>query len=207
MSAMSPQLTLIAWFLLPLWLLVGIADWLCHRATDIEHTTGAKESMIHLLLFAEVGIPLLGALFFEVNALILLALIAGFLLHEATSLWDVSYAVKRRRVTPFEQHVHSFLEMIPLMLILLFGSDHWDQFRALVGAGPATADFSLRWNPAPLPVAYFATLLVLIALVELAPYLEELWRGLRANRGAWVPANARRHPQRDQGFPRPPAMP
>lgn len=41
------------------WLVAGFADWLCHRASHIESTTGAKESLIHLLMFAEVGVPLL----------------------------------------------------------------------------------------------------------------------------------------------------
>ncbi len=41
------------YFIMPLWFLAGVADWLCHRASDIEHTTGAKESIIHLLMFAE----------------------------------------------------------------------------------------------------------------------------------------------------------
>jgi hypothetical protein len=33
---------------LPVWLAAGIADWLCHRASSIETTTGPKESVIHL---------------------------------------------------------------------------------------------------------------------------------------------------------------
>src|SRR5947208_16853774 len=41
------------YFIMPLWFLAGVADWLCHRASDIEHTPGAKESIIHLLMFAE----------------------------------------------------------------------------------------------------------------------------------------------------------
>jgi hypothetical protein len=59
------------YFLLPLWLAAGFADWLCHRATHIEATTGAKESLIHLLMFAEVSVPLLAAIFLEVNALVI----------------------------------------------------------------------------------------------------------------------------------------
>jgi hypothetical protein len=68
-----------------------------------------------LLMFAEVGVPLLAAMFLEVNALIIAAMIVTFFIHEATALWDVSYATTARTVTPIEQHVHSFLEMIPLM--------------------------------------------------------------------------------------------
>src|SRR4051812_8205549 len=103
---MSAALALIAYFIMPLWLAAGFADYLCHRATHIEVTSGAKESLIHLVMFAEVGVPALAGMFFEADALVLLALIVGFALHEATALWDVSYAVSVRHVSPFEQHVH-----------------------------------------------------------------------------------------------------
>lgn len=102
----DPTLTILMYFVLPVWLAAGFADWLCHRATHIESTTGAKESVIHLLMFAEVGVPLLAAIFFEINAGIILLMIVAFFVHEATALWDVSYAVGGRKVTPFEQHVH-----------------------------------------------------------------------------------------------------
>ncbi|RTL72881.1 MAG: diguanylate cyclase, partial [Hyphomicrobiales bacterium] len=62
---------ILMYFVLPVWLVAGFADWLCHRATHIESTTGAKESLIHLLMFGEVGIPLLAAMFLEINALII----------------------------------------------------------------------------------------------------------------------------------------
>jgi GNAT superfamily N-acetyltransferase len=86
-------------------------------------------------MFAEVAIPLLAALFLEINALIIALMIVAFLAHEATALWDVSYAVTRREVTPFEQHVHSFLEMLPLMAAAFVATLHWPQFLALFGAG------------------------------------------------------------------------
>jgi hypothetical protein len=121
------------YFIVPVWFIAGIADWLCHRASDMEHTTGAKESLIYLLMFVEVGIPLMAALFLQINALAIVVMIAMFLLHEATALWDVSYAVARRNVTPVEQHVHSFLEMLPLMALAFVSVLHWPQFPALFG--------------------------------------------------------------------------
>ena len=69
------------YFILPLWLAAGFADYLCHRRSGIEHTSGYRESLIHLLLFAEVGIPLLAAIFFEINALVILMIIAAFIAH------------------------------------------------------------------------------------------------------------------------------
>jgi hypothetical protein len=35
------------WFVMPVWLGAGVADWWCHRRTDIEHTAGTGESVIH----------------------------------------------------------------------------------------------------------------------------------------------------------------
>ncbi|WP_250889215.1 hypothetical protein [Mesorhizobium sp. dw_380] len=108
----DPTVLVLMYFLLPVWLIAGFADWLCHRASHIESTTGAKESLIHLLMFAEVGVPLLAAMFLDVNALIIAVMIVSFFIHEATAMWDVRYATTARTVMPIEQHVHSFLEMI-----------------------------------------------------------------------------------------------
>jgi hypothetical protein len=82
----DPTVLILMYFILPVWLLAGFADWLCHRASHIETTTGAKESLIHLLMFAEVGGPLLAAIFLEVNALTIAAMIMTFFIHKATAL-------------------------------------------------------------------------------------------------------------------------
>ncbi|TGP54205.1 diguanylate cyclase [bacterium M00.F.Ca.ET.230.01.1.1] len=189
----DPMVLILMYFILPVWLIAGFADWLCHRATHIESTTGAKESLIHLLMFAEVGIPLLAAMFLEVNALVIAVMIVAFFVHEATAMWDVRYATTARTVGPIEQHVHSFLEMIPLMGLVIVVALHWGQFLALFGAGPETARFDLTWKHQQLPVAYIAVVMIVIVLFELLPYVEEFFRGLRANSGRLVPAKARRH--------------
>jgi hypothetical protein len=170
----------LTYFILPLWLAAGFADYLCHRAADIEHTSGTKESLLHLLQFAEMAVPILAAIFLEINALIILGMIVCFLLHEATALWDVSYATRTRVVTPIEQHVHSFLEMLPLMGLLMVAVLHWSQFISLFGLAPA--NFALHLKQPPLPWAYVVTMLTLVLLFEVLPYLEELARGLRARR-------------------------
>lgn len=186
----DPSALLLMYFVLPLWFAAGVADWLCHRATRIETTTGAKESLIHLLMFAEVGTPLLAAIFLEVNALVIAVMIGAFFLHEATALWDVSYAVTARYVSPIEQHVHSFLEMIPLMAILLILSRHWGQFLALFGFGSEPARFDIQWKGEPLPTAYIIVVLCIALLFNLLPYLEELRRGLAASHGRLIPRAA-----------------
>lgn len=186
----DPAVLILMYFILPIWLLAGFADWLCHRASHIETTTGAKESILHLLMFAEIGLPLLAAIFLQINAGIIALMIVAFFIHEATSLWDVSYAVTARNVTPIEQHIHSFLEMIPLMAILFVISLHWDQFQSLFGFGPENASFSLTWKEEPLPVFYVFSIMIVTLLFELIPFIEEFFRGLRANRGALVPRKA-----------------
>ncbi|MBZ9842824.1 diguanylate cyclase [Mesorhizobium sp. CA5] len=189
----DPMVLILMYFILPVWLVAGFADWLCHRATHIESTTGAKESLIHLLMFAEVGIPLLAAMFLEVNALVIAVMIVTFFIHEATAIWDVRYATTARTVSPVEQHVHSFLEMIPLMGLVIVVALHWGQFLALFGAGAEKARFDLTWKEQQLPVIYIAAVMIVIVLFELLPYVEEFFRGLRANSGRLVPDKARRH--------------
>jgi hypothetical protein len=174
--------SILMYFILPLWLAAGFADYLCHRAANIETTSGPKESLIHLLLFAEMGAPVLAAIFLEINALFIAVMIVCFLLHEPTSIWDVSYAVATREVRPIEQHVHSFLEMLPLMGLLLVIVLHWPQFLALFGQGPERARFTIALKEDPLPWTYVATILMLVVIFEIAPYVEELLRGLRARR-------------------------
>lgn len=90
--------------------------------------------------------------------------------------------VARRNVTPLEQHVHSFLEMIPLMAGAFVAVLHWPQFLALFGLGTETARFDLMLKQEPLPVAYVVSVLAAALGLELLPYLEELVRGLRAGR-------------------------
>jgi hypothetical protein len=156
----DPTQLLLLYVVMPACFAAGIADWLCHRASYIEHTTGDKESLLHLLMFGEVAIPLAAALFLEINAFVIAVMIAAFFIHEATALWDVSYAVSRRYISPIEQHVHSFLEMIPLMAIVFVIVLHWSQFSALLGLGTESASFALQLKYPPLSVAYVSTVLV-----------------------------------------------
>src|SRR5690348_9916602 len=77
---------------IPMWTAAGVLDWWCHKETDIEHTSGTKEALLHILMNAEAGLPLTLGLLFEINAGVLSAMLAGFALHEATVWWDVGYA-------------------------------------------------------------------------------------------------------------------
>lgn len=178
------------YFVLPLWVAAGFADYLCHRATSIELTSGYKESLIHLLMFAEVAVPLLAAIFLEINGFVIATMIAGFIAHQLTALWDVSFANEKRRIPPIEQQVHSFLELLPLTAIVVVIIFNWQQFLGLFGLGPEVARFRIELKPDPLPATYVAAFLSAILMLEILPYLEELVRGLRARKRAMA-ANCR----------------
>jgi hypothetical protein len=166
-------------FILPLWMAAGVADWLCHRKSDIQHTAGPAESGMHLLMLSEAAIPVLAGLFLEITSPVLLVIGLAFLAHEATALWDVTYASKHRTVTPIEQHVHSYLEMVPLMAASFVAVLHWPQLLGLAGVQGYPRDWSIRRKQRPLPGRTVASLLVGMTLLEWGPYIEELSRTLR----------------------------
>jgi hypothetical protein len=168
---------LLMYFVLPMWLAAGFADYLCHRAAHIERTSGWKESLLHLLEFAEMAIPILAALFFEITTAVILLMIVCLVLHQATAMLDVHYANSTREVKPIEQHVHSVLEMMPLTGLLLVTALHWPAFIALFGLAPADYRFVAKVDP--LPWTYIISMLGLTLLFEVLPYLEEFVRSLR----------------------------
>lgn len=165
----------------PLWLGAGLADWWCHRRTHIEDNAGTRESLMHLAMQAEAGVPLMLGMLFEANAGVLVASAGAIALHEATALWDVSYAEKRRDITFVEQHVHSFLEISPIMATALLGALHWDQVAALVGKDRKPRALRLRPRRGPLGANQRIALVSAATLVGLLPQIEELWRCLRVD--------------------------
>jgi hypothetical protein len=167
------------WFVLPVWAGAGLADWACHRRTDIEHTAGTTESAIHALMMGEGGVPTMLGLFCEVNAGVLATTWAALAAHELTAIWDVSYADDRREVTPTEQHVHGFLERVPMMATAFLTVLHWDQARAALGLG-GRPQWRLRRKRNDLATAYKAGILAAVTGLIVVPYGEELARCLRA---------------------------
>ncbi len=178
---MEPVWDILAYAVLPLWVICGFLDYLCHRATHIEVATGIRESLIHWLMLAEVALPLSLAVFFRINALVLAVMLICLIAHEVTGYYDLKLAMATRKVTVFEHQVHSALEILPLTAMLLTMTLHWPQALALFGAGTEHADFSLgpkqtpRWGELIPPGATFIALAVM-------PYAEELLRGLRAKK-------------------------
>jgi hypothetical protein len=169
---------LLMYIVVPVWLLAGLADYFCHRASRIEHTSGVPETLLHLLQFALVGIPLLAALLLEINGAVLLIMLAGLALHQAAAIWDVRYANATRCVAPVEQHVHGALEMVPALATAIVVILNWPDFLSLLGIGEAS--FGLELKHAPLPGWYLLAVMLGVLTCGVLPYGEELLRTLRA---------------------------
>lgn len=144
MSASADPLLwgLLGYVVFPLWLLSGLADYLCHARTDIAHTSGTHESALHLLQTAEIGLPVLVFLFLSTNALALALVTTGVVAHTATSWRDVKYAAQLRHISPGEQYVHGFLIVLPWVALALVAVLHWPVVEAMFD--PAIAS---EWKP------------------------------------------------------------
>ena len=139
---------LLGYVVFPLWLLSGVADYLCHARTDIAHTSGTHESALHLLQTAEIGLPVLLFLFLSINASTLAVMAAGVVAHTATSWRDVKFAATLRHISPGEQYVHSFLNVLPWIALALVVILHWPVVVAMFDPAIAS-DWQPRWRQPP----------------------------------------------------------
>ena len=174
---------LLALVLLPAWLLAGLADYVAHARTDIAHTSGVAESALHLLQTAQMGIPLLAVLFFEVNPLVLALLVAGVVAHTATAWLDLRYTAPRRHIPVWEQLVHGFLVFIPFMALAILVVLHWPAWQDLwrLAAAPP-GSWTLAWRSPPFDGAVLASVLAASLVVGVAPGLLEFAHALAARR-------------------------
>ncbi|MEV6552156.1 diguanylate cyclase [Streptomyces sp. NPDC051597] len=168
--------------LLPLWVAPGLADWWMHRRTRIEDTSGVRESAVHALMMTEAGVPVTIGLLAKINPLVLSTMGGAALVHGATALYDVSLATKEREVRPIEQHIHSFLEVLPLTAMAFTACLHPEAVKAALRGGPGPDDWKLLPKDRPLPVGYLAALAATITVGVALPYAEEIRRCLRARR-------------------------
>ena len=181
MQAAAPFLLMYVVF--PLWVLAGFCDWACHARTGIATTSGLKENALHWVMYAEIGVGLVAVAFFEIDAAVLAIVLAVFIVHEATVYWDLDYSTMRRDVGPFEQMVHSFLELLPLASLLLLAAIAWQ--------GDALADWDLRPKREPWPIAYIAGAFIASVLFNGLPLAQETLACLRARKAkAKAPARS-----------------
>jgi hypothetical protein len=167
--------------ILPAWTIPGYGDYLCHKRAKIETTSGTLESITHCLMMGSIAVPTLLSLFFEINALTLTASAASMAFHELVVLWDVSYASTRRPPNVTEQHLHGFLEVLPILTFSFLLCLRPNQAASLFGLGPEKPDFTIRPKAEPPSHAYVTTILLLVTATVGLPYAEELLRCLRAN--------------------------
>jgi len=167
--------------ILPAWVIPGYGDYLCHKRAKIETTSGTLESITHSLMMGSIAVPTLLSLLFEINALTLTVSMTSVCVHELVVLWDVSYASTRRPPNVTEQHLHGFLEVLPILTLSFLLCLRPQQAASLLGLGPEKPDFTLRPKAEPPSPGYVTALLLLVTTAVGLPYAEELLRCLRAN--------------------------
>jgi hypothetical protein len=136
-----------------IWLAAGLGDFICHWRTDLPRTSGVPESITHLLQLGLLAIAVVLALAFEVTAGSALLLLALVIAHAVVGYIDSQIAFRTRRmVRPVEQHLHSVLDMAPVVALA------W----LLVTTWPAATDAGWTLQPRR-PVFPFAVWLGMLA--------------------------------------------
>lgn len=160
----NPCAVLLSLVVLPVWITAGFADWYLHRRSRIQDTSGTAESLFHLGLFGIVSLGAVAVAVLQVNALVLMLLSAVFAVHQLITWIELRWVIGRRFVSPTEQMIHSFLELLPLAVILMLMID-------LATTSPADFRewvFRLRTGLRVEPLLVGAGAVVLFNLVPLA---------------------------------------
>lgn len=178
----EPARFMLMFAVFPLWVAAGFADWVFHRRTGLAHTSGLKENLLHLLMFTEIGLAAAAVALLEINAAVLLIVFLMFLAHQLTVYWDLNYSTLLRDVGPGEQMVHSFLEILPLLALVLLSQIAWPQTLALLGLGNEPAQWALRPKADPLPAEYLLGAGALALVFNILPLLQETWSCATASR-------------------------
>lgn len=155
-----------------LWLAAGLADFLCHRRSDLPHTSGLGESSLHLAQLALIGAAIVLCLGLRPSPMLAALCALLVLAHAAAGYLDTRRAYGRRPLRPFEQHVHSVLDMAPPFACFLYFGSQW-----LHGGLPGRG---LALREEPLPAGLWAAVLVPAALLCVLPALLEFHASLRA---------------------------
>src|SRR5689334_14162393 len=179
---MSQCAGLTTYFIVPVWIGAGFLDYLWHRRTRIETTSGLEESLMHSLMMLEAGPAVLAPLFLEINAGLLGWMLGLSVVHEATVLWDLSFTALRRVIPPGEQVTHTFLEAPPFLVTAAAISTHWDQFLALLGRGGEQPRYGVRLQDPAIPVSSVALMFAALTLFGALPHADELRRCVQAKK-------------------------
>lgn len=167
------------YLLVPAWLLVGLAGYLCRRAQRIEETGGVHESLLHLGMLAALVGGVFTAMFYEINAATLWILLGACLLHEAILVAALFWADETRGTRWYEQWVRGMQQALPWMGLAVVMLLHPTQALAMFSLGDVVAEWQLVWKRTPLPEGYLPTVVAAGALLVGLPFLEEAGRCLR----------------------------
>jgi hypothetical protein len=180
MDAIEPFIlrNYLLFFLLPVWVVTGVLDWWCHRRAGIERF-GLYEPLLHLTLLSLAGLPILLGLFLVINAPVLLVMILCFLVHEVVGYLDIRWATHRRGIRPIEQRVHDYLTAVPFAALSMVVMLHWEELLLLVQQPIEALRQPLQLRTPPLAPGIVGTILGLIFVGNIIPYLEELLRAWR----------------------------
>jgi len=166
------------------WLAAGFVDYLCHRRTDIAGTSGATESWLHVAQFVTLGVALLLATLLAITPVVLALIVAAVATHSVLAYRDVAYTQGRRHISPLEQHVHGYLEVVPLVAVGLVAVLSWD--------GLTTASANVAWRDPRLDPSRLAWVLGSFFALAGTPILEELVRtSRRKSTGSALPGASR----------------
>jgi hypothetical protein len=162
---------LLAFGFYPVWLLAGAGDYLCHRRSNIERTSGYVEGLYHVAQFATIAVIVLWIAFFAASMAVFAIVAASGIAHLLLSYFDVRYTERLRYISPFEQHIHAFLDVIPLAAIAVWVVLEWSQGRE---------SWSIALREPMLSATQITLLLVSVCVVAGGPILEEFVRTMRA---------------------------
>jgi hypothetical protein len=76
---------LLIWGIYPAWLLAGLIDYLCHRRTAIDRTSGAAESWLHAAQFVCLAFAFACAVLLQMSAAVLAVLVLLVIAHSLLS--------------------------------------------------------------------------------------------------------------------------
>ena len=133
----------------PLWVVAGFADYWCHRLTRIDQTTGRAESMLHIVQYLQIVAGIALVFFLKMTSLVIVLLVVLAALHLATGYLDIAYPTGRRYISPSEQHVHSYMEILPLVATALAVLLYWNAFAAILNGDAANWIFARREQALP----------------------------------------------------------
>lgn len=185
MELRSNLVLLLSCVLYPLWLGAGAADYICHRLTDMEQTSGVRESLLHVAQFIVLACALLATLLLEMTALVFTLVAALVVVHTVLAYVDVRYTQGRRLISPFEQQVHGWMDIIPLVALGLIAVLNWQR----ISAGFSWPAMQLR-RPT-MPAAQFWLLFGSFLVLSGGSVFEELLRNWRASLTSASPPSGR----------------